>query len=92
MTPIPDLPAICPLATVSQEQAEEVFKATVEHVLGRQGFGGTAFTCDGQELLVVAHQGRYTLGAVYDMSRGTVLLQDVWEDSEEDLRLTLLSA
>jgi hypothetical protein len=91
MTSIPDLPAICPLAAASPDQAEEVFKATVEHVLGRQGFGGTAFTCDGQELLVVAHRGRYTLGAVYDMSRGTVLLQDVWEDSD-DLRLTLLSA
>ncbi len=91
MKPTPDLPAICPLASVPQDQAEEVFKATVQHVLGRQGFGSTAFTCDGQELLVVAHQGRYTLGAVYDMSRGTVLLQDVWEDSE-DLRQTLLSA
>lgn len=91
MIPDPDLPAICPPAAASPQDAEQIFKSTVEHVLDRQGFRGTAFTCDGQELLVVAHRGRYTLGAVYDLTRGTVLLQDIWEDSA-DLRLTLLSA
>lgn len=91
MTPEPDLPAICPAAAASPEDAEQIFRTTVEHVLGRQGFSGTAFTCDGQELMVVAHRGCYTLGAVYDMRRGTVLLQDVWEDSG-DLRGLLLSA
>lgn len=89
MTPIPSLPAICPPRAVTQEEAVQAFKASVEHVLQRQGFGSIAFTCDGQELLVAAQRGRCTLGAVYDLASGRALMQDAWEDSA-GLHLALL--
>ncbi|KIC15316.1 hypothetical protein RA21_17190 [Leisingera sp. ANG-DT] len=56
-----------------------------------QGYDSVAFEQDGQDLLVTARTGGLVLAAVYDLSTGALMAQDIWHQSDEEA-LEILSA
>ncbi|WP_141118019.1 hypothetical protein [Leisingera sp. JC1] len=51
--------------------------------LAGQGYGSIAFEQDGQDLLVTARTGCLVLAAVYDLSTGALMAQDIWHQNDE---------